>query len=76
MTQDNSAIDPLLNASDVSRILRCSKPLVYKMAARGQLRCIRWLSPTAQGRRPKTVVRFKRSDVNQFIEDNHGYHRN
>ena len=64
-------IEPLLNARDVSIILRCSRPLVYKMADRGQLPCIRWDSPGNGEKRSKTVVRFKIEDVLRFMESHY-----
>jgi len=68
MKPEGREILPLLNARDVSKILRCSVPHVYKMAERGQLPCIRWDSPGNGERRPRTVVRFKKSDVLDFLE--------
>jgi hypothetical protein len=78
MKPEELEIEPLLNARDVSKILRCSLPHVYKMADRGQLACIRWDCPgngerrwdcPGNGeRRPRTVVRFKKSDVFDFME--------
>lgn len=59
----------LLNAKDVSKILRCSLPLIYKMADDGRLACVRWDCP-GQGRL-KTMVRFKKKDVFKFIENNY-----
>jgi hypothetical protein len=56
MKPEELEIEPLLNARDVSKILRCSLPHVYKMADRGQLPCIRWESPGNGERRPRTVV--------------------
>jgi len=35
----------LLDAKEVKRILKCSLPLVYKMAERGQIPCVRWQCP-------------------------------
>ena len=64
-------IEPLLNARDVSKILRCSLPHVYKMADRGQLPCIRWESPGNGERRSRSVVRFKMEDVLQFMENHY-----
>jgi predicted DNA-binding transcriptional regulator AlpA len=58
----------LLDAKDVSKILKCSLPLVYKMADRGQLRCVRWECPGEGKERLRTTVRFKLSDVQAFIE--------
>ena len=72
MKPDGFEIEPLLNAKDVSKILRCSVPHVYKMADRGQLACIRWDCPGNGAKRPKSVVRFKKSDVFDFLEAHYG----
>jgi hypothetical protein len=72
MKPEESEVEPLLNAKDVSKILRCSLPLVYKMASRGQLLCIRWDCPGNGEKRPRTVVRFKIEDVLQFMENHYG----
>jgi hypothetical protein len=61
-------IEALLDAREVVRILRCSLPLVYKMAERGQLPCVRWDCPGDGGEKPRTMVRFKLDDVMAFIE--------
>jgi len=58
----------LLTPKDVKKILRCSLPLVYKMADRGQLPCVRWECPREGRERPRTTVRFKLDDVKAFIE--------
>lgn len=58
----------LLTAKDVKKIFRCSLPLVYKMAERGQLPCVRWKCPGDGEAKPKTMVRFKLDDVMSFIE--------
>jgi predicted DNA-binding transcriptional regulator AlpA len=60
-------VDDLLDAKQVRKILRCSLPLVYKMADRGQLPCVRWECP-GEGARKKTVVRFEQEAVREFIE--------
>jgi hypothetical protein len=72
MKPDELEIEPLLNARDVSKILHCSVPHVYKMADRGQLACVRWDCPGNGERRPRTVVRFKKSDVFEFLEAHYG----
>ena len=69
-TEENKS-EPLLNATDVKNLLRCSLPLVYKMADRGQLPCVRWDCPSDGRKRSKTVIRFKRSDIFAFIEENY-----
>lgn len=60
----------LLKAKEVKTILRCSEPLVYKLAARGQLPCVR-IPCVGNGKRKKSLVRFKKSDVLAFIEENY-----
>lgn len=58
----------LFDANDVRRLLRCSLPLVYKMAQRGQLPCIRWECPGKGNEKQRTMIRFKRKDIFDFIE--------
>jgi len=58
----------LLNAKDVKKILKCSLPLIYKMAARGQLPSIRWECPGEGNNKPRTTVRFKLDDILEFID--------
>lgn len=64
-------ITPLLTARDVKTLLRVSLPLVYKLADRGQLACVRWSCPGKNGGREKTMLRFKKADVLAFIEKNY-----
>lgn len=61
-------IEPLLDPKEVRHLLRCSLPLVYKLASRGQLPCVRWECPGKGEEKPRTMVRFKLSDVQGFIE--------
>jgi len=61
----------LLDAKEVMKVLKCSLPLVYKMADRGQLPCIRWECPGEGKKKPRTMVRFRLSDVFDFIEGNY-----
>jgi predicted DNA-binding transcriptional regulator AlpA len=65
------AIEVLLTARDVKQSLGCSLPLVYKMAERGQLPCVRWECPGDGTTKPRTMVRFRQSDVMRFIEDHY-----
>ena len=60
-------MEQLLNAKDVARLLKVSLPLVYKLADRGQLPCVRWECP-GEGERKKTMVRFELDAVRGFIE--------
>ena len=57
----------LLTAKQVAAILACSTPLIYKMAEREQLPCVRWSCPGG-GEKQRTMVRFRQSDINAFIE--------
>ena len=61
----------LLDAKDVKKILRCSLPLVYKLADRGQLPCVRWECPGKGTDKPRTTVRFKLDDVMEFIDQHY-----
>ena len=63
--------EDLLNANEVKRILKISLPLVYKMAARGQLPCVRWVCPGKGKKKSRNMVRFKQSEVWDFIEKHH-----
>ena len=58
----------LLTARDVSKILRVSLPLIYRMAERQQLPCVRWQCPGKGTEKTPTTVRFKLEDVQGFIE--------
>lgn len=64
-------MEPLLDAKDVKKMLRCSLPLVYRMAERKQIPCVRWECPGDGKTKPRTMVRFKQSDIMKFIEDNY-----
>jgi len=58
----------LLTPKDVQKMLKVSLSLVYRMAERGQLPCVRWEAP-GEGERKKTMVRFKQEDVFNFIQE-------
>ena len=64
-------IDHLIDAKDVRKILKTSLALVYRMAARGQLPCVRWECPGLGQEKPRTMVRFKKEDILDFIERNY-----
>ncbi|MBW1788514.1 MAG: helix-turn-helix domain-containing protein [Deltaproteobacteria bacterium] len=70
-TKDQLEPTHLLTAKQVQRILNVSLPLVYRLAERGQLRCVRWDCPGEGTSKPRTSVRFKKSDVIDFIEQNY-----
>lgn len=50
-------------------MLKVSLPLVYRMADRGQLPCVRWECPGEGEKRKRTLVRFEKEAVMQFIKE-------
>jgi len=64
-------MEELLDAKEVKKILKCSLPLVYKMADTGELPCFRRVCPGVGNKKPRTMVRFKESDVIDFIENHY-----
>jgi len=58
----------LLNAKQVAKMLNCSIPLIYKMADKGQLPCVRWDCWGCGTEKERKTVRFKQEDVMDFIE--------
>lgn len=66
----NRSIGSLLTAKDVKRILNCNLPLVYKMADRGQLPCVRWKCPGEGRTKTRTMLRFRQNDIMNFIRRN------
>jgi predicted DNA-binding transcriptional regulator AlpA len=63
--------DITLTAKDVAKVLKVSLALVYRMADRGQLPCIRWECPGEGTERPRTMVRFRSEDVRKFLESHY-----
>ena len=61
-------IESLLDAKQVKKLLRCSLPLIYRMAERGQLPCVRWECPGEGTEKHRSMVRFKAKDVFDFVE--------
>ena len=57
----------ILNAKEVRKILRCSLPLVYKLADRGQLPCVK-IPCSGNGTKQWYLIRFKKEDIYNFIE--------
>jgi predicted DNA-binding transcriptional regulator AlpA len=64
-------MENLIKAKEVQKMLKCSLPLIYKMADRGQLPCVRWECPGEEGKRARAMVRFRQSDIFEFIESNY-----
>ena len=59
--------EPLLNANEVRRLLKCSLPWIYKAADQGLIPCVRIPCP-GEGKQKRTMVRFKKEDVFNFID--------
>jgi hypothetical protein len=59
----------LLTPKDVQRMLKVSLSLVYRMAERGQLPCVRWECPGKGKERKRETVRFEKEVVIDFIKD-------
>ena len=68
-------MDELLKPKQAAKLLNVSQSLIYSMAERGQLPCVRWDSPSADGKRKKTTVRFHPEDVWTFIEEHRSHDR-
>ncbi len=62
------ALDELLTPKDVQRVLKVSLALVYRMADRGQIPCVRWECPGEGTEKPRSMVRFRQEDIRAFIE--------
>jgi excisionase family DNA binding protein len=56
----------LLSAKQVSEILNCSLPLVYKLVDAGKLQIV----DISSGNSKKKGVRFTEEEIKRFIEDN------
>jgi len=67
-TQTQFEIEPLLSPKKVKLILGCSLAHVYKLAQQNRLAHVRWECPGVGIKKPRTKVRFRKSDVLDFIE--------
>jgi hypothetical protein len=68
----NPAGEPLLTASDLQRMLKVSRATSYNLAATGRIPSVRIPCFSDNGRVVKHLVRFRPSDIHDFIEK----HRN
>ena len=66
--ENTKTIEPLLDAKEVKKLLRCSLPWIYKAADRGLIPCVRIPCPGAGRQKERNMVRFKKEDVFHFIE--------
>ena len=62
--------EQLLDAKAVQKTLKCSLALVYKMSDEGRLPSVR-IPQEGTGSRERYLVRFKPSDVKEFVERNY-----
>jgi len=61
-------IEPLLDAKEVKKLLKCSLPWIYKAADRGLIPCVKIPCPGEGNKKPRTMVRFRQQDIFNFIE--------
>jgi excisionase family DNA binding protein len=61
---------PLLRPSQAAQMLNISASYVYKLADSGVLPCVRF-SVSSSGKRKKETLRFKESDIKNFIADSY-----
>jgi len=59
----------LLKAKDVQRMLGVSLAMVYHMAERGQLPCVRWKCPGEGTEKPRTALRFEPERIRLWIQE-------
>ena len=71
MNQQGEQIEPLMKPKEVGRLLNCSLPWVYKAAGQGLIPCIRIPCSGEGGAKPRFLVRFRRKDVFDFIENHY-----
>jgi hypothetical protein len=67
-------MDELLTPKEARKILKVSLAMIYRMASRGQLPCVRWECPMGEdSKRQKTMVRFKKEDLIEFVKNHYGH---
>ena len=68
MDAATNEVEPLLDPKDVKLVLRCSLPLIYKLAASGRLPAVRIPCPGSGTKRQRNLIRFKKGDVLDFVQ--------
>ena len=63
--------EALLDAKEVKKLLKCSLPWIYKAADRGLIPCVRIPCPGEGKEKARNIIRFKRGDVFNFIENHY-----
>ena len=61
-------IEPLYKAHAVKRVLNCSLAKVYRLVEEGLLPCVRIPCPGEGTKKQRTLVRFRRKDIVDFVE--------
>jgi len=59
----------LLPPKEVQVTLKCSLAYVYKLVDRGHLPCVSFPNMGEGIEKPRSMIRFKRSDVVKFIDE-------
>jgi predicted DNA-binding transcriptional regulator AlpA len=62
-------MEELLTPKEVQNTLKCSLAYVYKLYERGHLRAVVFPHMGDGIEKPRSLVRFKRSDIDKFIEN-------
>ena len=64
-------MDDLLDARQVKRILNISLPWIYKAADQGLIPCVRIPCPGKGKIKPRSIVRFRKEDIFNFLEEHY-----
>lgn len=64
-------MEKLLDAKEVKKVMRCSLAFIYKLADQGRIACVRIPCPGKGDKKRRDMVRFKLSDVLDFIENHY-----
>lgn len=64
-------MDELVTPKETQKILKVSLPMVYKLADQKRIPCVRWECPGKGKKKTRSMLRFKLSDVLEFIESHY-----
>ena len=64
-------MDELLTPKEAKTILKCSLAYVYKLYERGHLPAVVFPIMGKGIKKPRSMVRFKRSDITDFIHNHY-----
>jgi hypothetical protein len=63
--------DDLLTPKETKAMFKCSQAYVYKLYERGHLPAVVMPNMGEGTEKPRSMIRFKRSDVVKFIDDHY-----